>query len=295
MKKVLSTALILGALYGTANAAPVTSPIYMPEAGKVLANINVGYTTSKFDKAPVDTTNGERLEKKLRESWNIGAEGQFGVLDRLSLNYGLNFDFARKIAKKNQSAKFTNYYLGATGRVVDANENKLDIILNIGQEEAPIFYNVDQIYVDLAVRYGLDLDMYNLGFSVGGKYINDYENKLADNNIKLQRGFDFYAKLENEFIFDSINVGLDLYYNMHSKVKSKYLTPFDTEKFEWKSYNEYGFNVDLNYMLSEDNSIGIYYDMSFSNLKNKTALTGYSAEWKKPTQYKFGVKYITQF
>ena len=42
MKKVLSTALILGALYGTANAAPLTSSIYMPETGKVLSNLNIG-------------------------------------------------------------------------------------------------------------------------------------------------------------------------------------------------------------------------------------------------------------
>ena len=296
MKKVLSTALILGALYGTANAATVTSPIYMPEAGKILSTINVGYTTSEFDKAP-SFADGYRYTKDLRESWNIGAEGKFGITDRLSLNYGVNFDFARKIAKNDESAKFTDYYIGLTGRVVDADAHKFDIILNVGQEEAPVFYNVEQPYVDLALRYGLDLDMYNLGFSIGGRYINDYETELVSyGKSKLERGFDFYLKLENEFIFDRITVGLDLFYTMHDDLKSRNLV-FDNE-FKWDSYNEYGFNVDVNYALTEDNYIGVYFDMTFSDLKNKTTLIDgeqTSDHWKDPTEYSFGIKYTTQF
>ena len=47
--KFLSTALILGALYGTANATSITSPIYMPEQGKISTDLKIGFTKSKFD------------------------------------------------------------------------------------------------------------------------------------------------------------------------------------------------------------------------------------------------------
>lgn len=283
MKKVLSTALILGALYGTANAAPITSPIYMPEAGKILSTLNIGYTTSKFDKKPDGDSD------KLEESWNIEAEGKFGIMDRIALNYGLNFDFARKIANEDESAKFTNFYVGVTGRVLDVNANKLDIILNVGQEEAPI-YSTDQVFVDLAVRYGLELDMYNLGFSIGGRFINDWESGKGATKDKLERGFAFTFKLENEFIFtERFTVGLDLFFNMNDDIKYKTLGA----EQKWDSYNEYGFNLDGNFALGESNYIGAYFDMMVSDLEGPNDLVG--QKFKDPIEYRFGLRYTSQF
>lgn len=284
--KFLSTALILGALYGTANAAPITSPIYMPEQGKISTDLKVGFTKSKFDKKPTGQSD------KLEESWNLDAEGKMGLTDEIALNYGFDFDFARKIRNGDKSAKFTDFYLGLTGRVVNAEDNKLDIILNVGQEEDTIISLQDQVYAELAVRYGLDLDMYNLGLSVGGKYINDYENKDGDGitSYKIERDYLVSFKLENEFIFDEFTVGLDLFYNINGDIKEK-INGITTAKFG--SYNEYGFNVDANYALTEDNNyVGLYFTMAQSDIKGPKDST---QQYKEPTEYKFGLKFVSEF
>lgn len=284
--KFLSTALILGALYGTANAAPITSPIYMPEQGKITTDLKVGFTKSKFDKRP------EGESDKLEEAWNLDAEGKMGLTDEIALNYGFDFDFARKIRNGDKSAKFTDFYLGLTGRVFDSNDNKFDIILNVGQEEDTIVSLQDQVYAELAVRYGLDLDMYNLGFSIGGRYINDYEDKESNNagSYKVERGYLVSFKLDNEFIFDEFTVGLDLFFNMNGEIKEK-TDGITTAKYS--SYNEYGFNVDANYALTEDNNyVGLYFAMTQSDFKGPKD----SAEkYKEPTEYKFGLKFVSEF
>lgn len=284
--KFLSTALILGALYGTANATSITSPIYMPEQGKISTDLKIGFTKSKFDKRPAGESD------KLEESWNLDAEGKMGLTDEIALNYGFNFDFARKIRNGDKSAKFTDFYLGLTGRVVNTEDNKFDIILNVGQEEDTIISLQDQVYAELAVRYGLDLDMYNLGLSVGGKYINDYEDKDGDGitSYKIERDYLVSFKLENEFIFDEFTVGLDLFYNINGDIKEK-TDGITTAKFG--SYNEYGFNVDANYALTEDNNyVGLYFAMAQSDIKGPKD----SAEqYKEPTEYKFGLKFVSEF
>lgn len=283
--KFLSTALILGALYGTANATPITSPIYMPEQGKITTDLKVGYTKSKFDKKPTG------MSDKLEESWNVIADGKMGLTNEIALNYGVDFDFARKIRNGDKSAKFTDFYLGLTGRVYDSMDNKFDVIFNVGQEENTIISSRDQVYAELAVRYGLDLDMYNLGFSIGGKYINDYEDK-EDNNTsyKIERDYLVYFKLENEFIFDKFTVGLDLFFNMNGDIKEKE-DSLTTAKYD--SYNEYGFNIDANYALTENNNyVGLYFTMAQSDFEGpKDSLEKY----KDPTEYKFGLKFTTEF
>jgi len=264
MKKFLSTAMVLGALYGTANAAPVTSPIYMPEAGKILSNINLGYTMRNSDEDI--TEDGDEMYSAV----NLGLEGKIGVMDRLAINYGFNFDFARKILDEDSSAKFTNYYIGVTGRVADAGANKLDLILNVGQGNDAFISLSTMAYVDFGVRYGLELDRYNLGFSVRGKYVND-EEVLGE--TVLDGGFDVAFALENEFIFtDNFTAGLDLNYSINDDYGDS------------DSYNIFGFNVDLNYGLNQNNFIGVYYAMDFND-----------ADEIEPTTYKFGLKFTSQF
>ena len=273
MKKFLSTAMVLGALYGTANAATITSPIYMPEAGKLLSEISIGYTTSEYDKVP------EGAKDELHEAWNIAAEGKLGLMNRLSLNYGFEFDFAQKYNDEDRSAAFNDFYFGLTGRVLDIDANKLDIILNVGQENS-IFIN-DQVYVDLAVRYGLDLDMYNLGFSVAARYYNDVEI----GNTKVERDMGFKFALENEFIFtDNFTVGLDLFYALNGDVEYN----VTGRKSKIDSFDTYGFNIDANYGLNENNFIGVYFGMEFYSDFGEDFYTD-------PMEYNFGIKYTTQF
>lgn len=280
MKKVLSTALILGALYGTANAAPINSPIYMPEAGKFLSTMDIGYTTSDFDK----TVPG--LKDDLERSWNINLDGKFGINDRLALNYGFDFDFARKIGGARQSAEFVNFYFGATARAYEMDAHKFDVILNVGQEEA-MLYTENNVFVDLALRYGLELNSYNMGFSIGGRFFNDFRSE----DYRLKKDFAFVVKFENEFIFsDSFTVGLDLYLNANGDIRNKVEGEVNTKI---KSHQEYGFNIDANYALCQNNYIGAYFDMSMSNAKFDVSSYGTIA--KDPIQYKFGLRYTTQF
>ncbi len=264
MKKFLSTAMVLGALYGTANAAPITSPIYMPEAGKILSNINVGYTMRNSDE---DITAGN---DKMYSGVNLGAEGKIGVMDKLAINYGFNFDFVRKTLDEDSSAKFTNYYVGVTGRVVDAGTNKLDLILNVGQANDVFLSSINRAYVEFGARYGLELDRYNLGFSVKGKYVNDQEKAGISG---IDGGFDVAFALENEFIFtEDFTVGLDLAYAINDDYE-----PAD-------SYNVFSFNIDANYALNQGNFIGVYYGMDFND-----------ADVIEPMTYKFGLKFTSQF
>ena len=276
MKKVLSTALILGALYGTANAAPLTSPIYMPATGQVLSNLNIGYSMAKFDKKP----DGE--SDKLQKGMNINLNGQVGIMEQLSMNYNFNFDVFRKLYNEDASAKFTDFYLGLTGRVINGDANKFDVIFNIGQEESP-YTESDHVYADLTARYGLDLDMYNLGLSAGVKYINDYENGA----LKIGRNCDMHFKIENEFILtENFNMGLDMFYNLMSQYKFRDKSGA-IPNYKIKAYDEYGFNVDANYGLNENNYIGIYFNMAFNDITDD--------EYKDVTNYKFGVRFTSQF
>lgn len=267
MKKILSTAMILGALYGTANAAPVTSPIYMPEAGKILSNINLGYTTQQTDKDIYNTD-------KLYSAINLGLEGKVGVMDGLSINYGFNFDFARKVLDEDSSAKFNNYYIGVTGRVVDVDANKLDLILNVGQADDTLLRDFlvgqsNRAYVEFGIRYGLDLDVYNLGLSVKGKYVNDVE---CVGTQGIDGGFDVAFALENEFIFtENFTMGLDLGYSIN-------------KDYGDLDYNIFSLNVDVNYALTQNNFIGIYYGMDLND-----------TDYIEPTTYKFGLKFTSQF
>lgn len=276
MKKVLSTALILGALYGTANAAPLTSPIYMPETGKVLSNLNIGYSMAKFDKKP----DGE--SDKLQKGMNINLNGQVGLMEYLSMNYNFNFDLFRKVYNEDASAKFTDFYMGLTGRLIDADANKMDVIFNIGQEES-LYTETDHVYADLTARYGLDLDVYNLGLSAGIKYVNDYENS----ELKIERDWDIHFKVENEFIFtENFTMGLDMFYNLMSQYKFKDKSGV-IPSYKIKAYDEYGFNIDANFSFNENNYMGLYFNMSFNDISND--------EYKDLTNYNFGVKFTSQF
>lgn len=259
MKKFLTTAMVLGALYGTANAAPITSPIYMPEAGKILSNINLGYTSTIMDEKIGDTD-------EYYKAMQLGINGKIGVNEKIAINYGFNYDFARKILDKDYSARFVNNYFGVTGRVYDVDANKIDLILNLGDR------GTGYPYAEFDARYGLELSQYNAGLSVGFVYNPEVENA---GNKAYDSTFDFVVALENEFILsDQFTIGLDLNYKKIAKDK----------KNDIDSYNEYGFNIDANYAVAENNYVSVYFGMDRTDLEHDEDKT-----------YNFGVKYVTQF
>ena len=208
----------------------------------------------------------------------------------------------KKQGKKNEIKEVsdgyaTNYLIknGYAVKYTKSSSERLDMEMEnhrLREEEDTIISLQDQVYDELAVRYGLDLDMYNLGLSVGGRYINDYENKDGDwiTSHKIERDYLVSFKLENEFIFDEFTVGLDLFYNINGDIKEK-TNGITTAKFG--SYNEYGFNVDANYALTEDNNyVGLYFTMAQSDIKGPKDS---AQQYKEPTEYKFGLKFVSEF
>ena len=152
--------------------------------------------------------------------------------------------------------------------------------LNVGQEREIILSGESQFYADLALKYGMDLNNYNMAFSIGGKYYHDAEYT----NTKLEKDYAFYAKLENEMIFNQMTVGLDLFYNLNGD--GKFVDGVNVSKYD--TYNEYGFNLDANYALNQDAYVGAYFTMSLNDLDNMDV-------YKDVTEYQFGLKMTSQF
>ncbi len=284
MKKILTTAFIIGSLYGTAQAATITSPIYMPTTGEATTSLDIGYTKSHFDRVEVG---GVEDSKELERSWNVNLNGKYGLNEQISLNYGFDFDFSREIERIDQSSKLTNVYIGFTGRIIDSGANKFDILLNVGQQANKywFYYTYDQMYANLGLRYGLDFDSYNVGITVGSQYTNEYK----DGSEKIDSEFNFYAKLENEIIFtNEFTMGLDLFYTYNPRNDYGVSGLF---KYHYKAFNEYGFNVDLNYALNDSNYLGVYFGMSENDFKEDS-----SGDIRKDlTEYNGGVRLTTRF
>ena len=266
MKKVLTTALILGAFYGTANAAEITSPIYMPKKGEIINDLSFG----KYNYSIDNENFGLRLIEK---GLNISDSGKIGLKDNLSLNYGFKFNFNRKFDNSGNVAKiseeFYDRYFGLTARAYDNEANKLDIILNFGQIDTP--------YVDLSARYGLDLNNYNLAFSFGGIY---YRPNKVQGSYRNQEKMQYYFELDNELVVtDSITFDLNL----------KYLKDRGTE---WKYGKDDGANIysvyaGLNYSLNKSNYIGIYFENTWNHEEDQYTFDS--------TNYNFGIKLTSQF
>lgn len=271
MKKVLTTALILGAFYGTANAAEITSPIYMPKKGEIINALSLGKYNSYIDRE----NDGLRLIEK---GLNISDSGKIGLRDNLSLNYGFRFNFNRKINKAGNvvkiSEEFYDRYFGLTARTYDNEANKLDIILNFGQIDTP--------YVDLSARYGLDLNNYNLAFSFGGIYYSADK----EGNHREQEKMRYYFELDNELAFaDSFTFDLNLKYLKNRGSKFRNVPTIGTGKSEGS--DNYSIYAGLNYSLNKANYLGIYFENTWSHGQKEDILD--------QTIYNFGVKLTSQF
>lgn len=288
MKKIVSTTFIIVSLYGTAKATTITSPIYMPSQGKTTTSLNIGYTKSTFDKVEIA---GIETTKEFEKSWNLNLNGNYGLNEKVSLNYGFDLDFHREMEKKEESSKLSKVYVGFTGRLINSNSNKIDILFNIGQEANKYWtdYRTDQTFANLGLRYGLDFNMYNVALTVGSQYTDRYRT----DNSKIDSEFNFYTKLENEFIFtDEFTMGLDLFYTYNPK--NNYFDGVDNQSF--KAFSEYGFNVDFNYTINDDNYIGVYFGMLENNISQYVILTsGSRQDYRNLTEYNGGIKLTTQF
>lgn len=296
--KFLLTAVVLGSLCETASAVmPITSPIYLPEKGEFVTQFNIGHYKEKYH--PKDI----RQEIIDKDTYNyVAVDGMYGLTNKVALNYEAKLNFDQKatlVNKARDTVKYTktsadvvNYSLGLTARLFECQYDKIDFIFNLGSYSD---YDLDsQMYADLALRYGLNFKYYNFALTAGlihyFDYQNNMKNKLYDDitisNISYENTV--YFKLENELVFDKITFGLDLYYNMVGKQKYKYVNIGYLEQYITSdSYNEYGFNVDANYALTNNMYIGAYLDMSKSTLNTEAI--------KRPQSYSLGLKLTSQF
>jgi len=266
MKKILVASVALAALYGTANAAPVTSPIYLPSAKEVVSDLSIGYGALNFDTVPADASDA------IRESANIGVDVLYGVTNNVSVAVGGNFNFLTKDYDQDSTARFSHYYIGVVDRVFSdaSNTNKFDVALSVGSAS-------EQTYVDLSVRYGLELSTYNLAFSIGGTYYNDIETQGVS---VLEKDPSFYFKLENEFIVSTnFTFGLDLFYNINGD--------FTRSAVSYDAYNEYGFVIDANYILCNNSYAGVYFGMGFSDFETTVS--------SDTVGYVVGLKFTSKF
>lgn len=296
--KFLLTAVVLGSLYETASAVmPITSPIYLPEKGEFVNQLNFGYYKQKMNPKVINADIGHTYASKY-----VSVDGLYGLTNKVALNYNAQLNFNQKYTYVNKvmntelykkfSADVVKYSLGLTARLFECQYDKVDLFLKIGSSS---LYELDsQMYADLALRYGLNFKYYNFALTAGLIHYFDYQNNYKDKvydyiyieNTKYENTV--YFKLENELIFDKFTVGLDLYYNLVGKEKYKYI---DVGYYEFyntlDSYNEYGFNVDANYALNNNMYLGAYLDMSKSTLDSDTS--------KRPQTYSFGLKLTSNF
>lgn len=303
--KVLSTALILGSLYGTANASvSLTSPLYQASKGELKTEVSVGYSKNMWNKA---VNSGNSTLKNKGGSLNL--EGQYGLTDYIALNYGMAYDFTQQgyvysSAKYKTSPEFTDYYLGLTGKLYDCGKQKTYITLNIGQNDNYIpddsgVSSLPNTYFDLALKYGLDLNNYNVALSIGGRYDMSYNEDLTilgttvSTDIKSTRSI--YGKLENELTFGNLNLGLDLYYSLNDDKNNMVYIPGDTILASATSYNEYGINLNIDYALNNSTYLGLYGSL-YKNDKETLLVSATSLQGNKREKgYTYGIKLTKSF
>ena len=111
---------------------------------------------------------------------------------------------------------------------------------------------------------------------------------LAKEKIKIQKNTDIIAKFENELILTkNFTLGLDLFYKNSGAIKIKAQNA-PTEKT--KSYSEYGFNIDTNYIITENAIVGFYFTKTLNNIK-----LWQDNNFKNQDSYKLGLKLISKF
>ena len=225
----------------------------------------------------------EQMTEEVAEAQKLkkAAYSQPGAFEsKIERKFGVPYSHSNVEQLKTASEEFTNYYVGLTSKFYECGKHKMFATLNVGQEREIILSGESQVYADLALKYGMDLNNYNMAFSIGGKYYHDAEYT----DTKLEKDYAFYAKLENEMIFNQMTVGLDLFYNLNGD--GKLVNNLGVSKYD--TYNEYGFNLDANYALNQDAYVGAYFTMSLNDLDNMDV-------YKDVTEYQFGLKMTSQF
>ena len=214
----------------------------------------------------------------IEKGLNISDSGKIGLKDNLSLNYGFKFDFNRKENDGGTvikiSEEFYDRYFGLTARAYDNEANKLDIILNFGQINTP--------YVDLSARYGLDLNSYNLAFSLGGIYYSADK----EGNHRKQEKMQYYFELDNELAFaDNFTFDLNLKYLKNRGSKFRNVPTIGTGKS--KGSDNYTIYTALNYSINKANYLGIYFENTWSH--------GQKEYIEDTTNYNYGIKLTSKF
>ena len=251
----------------------IISPLYFPEAGKILSNMNIGYNRNRFT---LSETN-----KKFENYYFLKEEGKFGLFENLSVNFGFQYEINKKHNEINISNDFSLFYFGILNRILDKEHFKFDISVNVGKETIENFTKLTTNFLNIYALYGFNFEYYNTSLKISYKYNDNYK----DENYKLNNSYILSFIYNNQLIlFEDFSLDLDLIFNHINKVK-EYKNIFH------KSYNEYGYNISLNYYINYNNSLGLFYNFR----KNKINFNDNLINKKNKIVSNCGLKLVSKF
>lgn len=290
MKKLLFIILIC-LIYHTTLSTPITSPIYIPESGKILSNLNVGYDKFEFN------------NKKALTSYKLSTNGLIGIFEILSLNYNVEYLFHTKnrILNGNISDSFNAYGIGLTFRTFKNDFNILDIILNVGKDKLLILDTETTPFFNISLKYGLNFSHYNTALTFTTEFLDKYVQDLSNADFQKQNSMrNYILSFENEIIItNTFTIGLDFLYKWNDEINNiNYSSNSQLLSF-YKLKDNFTINTDLNYAINDNNYIALYY--MFTSLKSKynyldsNNTSNNISNQTNIKYYSFGLKLTTYF
>lgn len=261
-------------------ATTITSPTFTPKTGEISAIVDFGHTEFKY------RSDGEKGKEYV--AWDGHIQGMMGIKDYLLLNYGVGYGISKEIQNIDVSNDFTGFYFGFTGRY-----DNTFLKFNVGNTEIiGANYKINKMYggldntlpyVELGIAQGLETKFYGALLSFTSIFYG--EEGLGEH--KYEKNTDLIFTLENEFYLGkNWTLGLDLLYAIIGNNKfNNYITVDNRDK--------YILNVDVNYLLNENNYMGLYFKAYEENSKYfdvKYRVHGYQYGLKLTTLFDVGKK-----
>jgi opacity protein-like surface antigen len=288
MKKILTTAMVLGTLIGVANASDrITSPLYMPKAGDTLSETRIGYSKDDWKYDRYVGTDNDYEAKTTRGVFR--EDLAFGIRDDWSFNFGFTYDFNQKRerdyaanasdVKYKDNSTFRNTYFGLTKRFID-DQFKLDLLAKVwiqgdysyldGAGTARLRENKK---LDLAVRGGAEVtDMYDTALTLGWRYLPEENTKNTTalgttvNKTQDNKRNDFYVRWENEINpITSLTLGVNGTYERIGKRRSvsklnEAIVEGPATSYIIRSQDVWGVDGNVSYLVNDKVAVGAYVD-----------------------------------
>lgn len=280
-------------------ATPITSQLYIPEAGKMLNTLIFANKQNK--------SNNIQQIKAL----SLDLNGLFGLTETLSLHYNLEYVFNAKqeYEPKNQSSEFNYYYIGFINRMFENDFSMVDVEVNVGENELRFYGIAPKITptINANIKYGLNFEYYNIGFSIGTEFFDKYTKKrnefLTDTQDKM---INYLFSLENEVVLLNIlTINFNFYYKWNDDIINDYTNTKEGEEIiyenKYKLKDNFRLNTSINYSITPNNYIGLYYEYEYFKLNYTQTTTQSSSNISRKYNeskikiHSFGARLTTYF